>query len=185
MLAFAAVLVNGVSFFLADWIPLYLKTERGFSFAAGNALSVVVYGSLEVGNITVGLFVRKLINLGLSGQSARNCALFVSCVLMSSGTIVGLTPSAFGAIVCLLFVAIGVASFLVIYHTLVQDLEPSYVGTSSGLLGGLGNMAYGYLSPHIGRLSDLNETALVFLLVGLLPWLAFFAISRGLKVQNC
>ena len=185
MLAFAAVLVNGVNFFLADWIPLYLKTERGFSFAAGNALSFVVYGSLEVGNITVGLFVRKLIALGLSGQSARNYSLLVSCVLMSSGTIVGLTRSAFGAIVCLLFVAIGVASFLVIYHTLVQDLEPSYVGTSSGLLGGLGNMAYGYLSPHIGRLSDLNETALVFLLVGLLPWLAFFAISRGMKPQNC
>jgi hypothetical protein len=184
MLAFAAILVNGVSFFLADWIPLYLKTERGFSFAAGNALSMVVYGGLEVGNITVGLFVRKLITLGLSGQSAKNRTLFVSCVLMSFGTIVGLTSSAFVAIACLLSVAIGVASFLVIYHTLVQDLEPSYVGTSSGLLGGLGNMAYGYLSPHIGRLSDLNESASTFLLVGLLPWLAFFAISRGMKAQT-
>jgi ACS family hexuronate transporter-like MFS transporter len=184
MLAFAAILVNGVSFFLADWIPLYLKTERGFSFAAGNALSVLVYGSLEVGNITVGLFVRRLIALGLSVQSARNRALFVSCVLMSAGTIVGLTSSPLLAIGCLLFVALGVASFLVIYHTLVQDLEPSYVGTSSGLLGGLGNMAYGYLSPHIGRLSDLNETALTFLLIGLLPWMAYFAIARGMKAHT-
>jgi hypothetical protein len=184
MLAFAAILVNGVSFFLADWIPLYLKTERGLSFAAGNALSIVVYGSLEVGNITVGLFVKRLVALGFSVRSARNCALFVSCVLMSSGTIVGLISSTFGAILCLVFVAIGVASFLVIYHTLVQDLEPSYVGTSSGLLGGLGNMTYGYLSPHIGRLSDLNQTASIFLLIGLLPWLAFFAISRGMKTHT-
>jgi len=184
MLAFAAILVNGVSFFLADWIPLYLKTERGLSFAAGNALSVVVYGSLEVGNITVGLFVKRLVTLGFSVRSARNRALFVSCVLMSSGTIVGLISSTFGAILCLVFVAIGVASFLVIYHTLVQDLEPSYVGTSSGLLGGLGNMTYGYLSPHIGRLSDLNQTASIFLLIGLLPWLAFFAISRGMKTHT-
>src|SRR6185436_3751843 len=156
----------------------------GLSFAAGNALSVVVYGSLEVGNITVGLFVKRLVTLGFSVRSARNCALFVSCVLMSSGTIVGLISSTFGAILCLVFVAIGVASFLVIYHTLVQDLEPSYVGTSSGLLGGLGNMTYGYLSPHIGRLSDLNETASIFLLIGLLPWLAFFAISRGMKTHT-
>jgi ACS family hexuronate transporter-like MFS transporter len=184
MLAFAAILVNGVSFFLADWIPLYLKTERGFSFAVGNALSVLVYASLEVGNITVGLFVRRLIALGLPVQSAKNRALFVSCVLMSSGTIVGLTSSPLLAIGCLLFVALGVASFLVVYHTLVQDLEPSYVGTSSGLLGGLGNMAYGYLSPHIGRLSDLNETALTFLLIGLLPWMAYFAISRGMKAPT-
>jgi MFS family permease len=60
--------------------------------------------------------------------------------------------------------------------TLLQDLDPAYVGVSSGLLGGIGNLAYGYFSPLIGRLADLHETHLTFTLIGLLPWLAFMAI---------
>ena len=38
LLAVSAMVVNSVSYFLADWIPLYLKTERGFSFAAGKSI---------------------------------------------------------------------------------------------------------------------------------------------------
>ncbi len=184
MLAVTAVVVNSVSYFLADWIPLYLKTERGFSFAAGNALSIVVYGSLEAGNILVGLFVRKLVMLGLCVSTARKLALLVSCVLMSAATLTGITPYTYMAVICLMLVALGVAGFLVIYHTLIQDLEPDYIGTSSGLLGGLGNLTYGYLSPYVGRLSDLNQTALTFILIGLLPWLAFLAILWGIKGQE-
>ena len=32
--AASAIVINRVSYFLADWIPLYLKPERGFSFSA-------------------------------------------------------------------------------------------------------------------------------------------------------
>ena len=58
LLASSAVVVNSVSYFLADWIPLYLKTERGFSFAFGNMLSMLVYGGLDAGNLLAGAFVR-------------------------------------------------------------------------------------------------------------------------------
>src|SRR5437762_3113170 len=79
MLAVTAVIVNSVSYFLADWVPLYLKTERGFSFAAGNAISIIVYGGLEAGNIVVGLLVRKLVTLGLALVTALRFALLVRC----------------------------------------------------------------------------------------------------------
>jgi len=176
LLSVSAVIVNSVSYFLADWIPLYLKTERGFSFSVGNALSVVVYASLELGNILVGLFVRKLVAGGTTVTRARKLALLISCLLMSFAAAAGLTPNRFMAVGFLMLTALGVAGFLVIYLTLVQDVEPEYVGATAGLLGGIGNLAYGSLSPYIGRLADLQETTLTFVLVSLLPWLAFGAI---------
>ncbi len=176
LLSVSAVIVNSVSYFLADWIPLYLKTERGFSFSVGNALSVIVYASLELGNILVGLFVRKLVAHGTTLPRARKLALLISCLLMSFAAAAGLTPNRLLAVGFLVLTALGVAGFLVIYLTLVQDVEPEYVGATAGLLGGIGNLAYGSLSPYIGRLADLQETTLTFVLISLLPWLAFAAI---------
>jgi MFS transporter, ACS family, aldohexuronate transporter len=183
LLAVSAIIINSVSYFLADWIPLYLKTSRGFSFAAGNLLSIVVYAGLSGGNILVGLVVRKLVNSGLTISAAKKRSLFASCVLMCSAALAGITPYRYVAVGCLTLTGVGVAGFLVIYLTLVQDLDPAYVGISSGLLGGLGNLAYGYFSPLIGRLADLHKTNLTLTFIGLFPWLAFIAIFPVLKNQ--
>jgi hypothetical protein len=68
--------------------------------------------------------------------------------------------------------------------TLVQDLDPAHVGVTSGLLGGLGNLVYGYFSPYIGKLADLHKTFLLFMLIGVMPWLAFLAIVRAIKEED-
>ncbi len=184
LLSVSAIIINSVYYFLADWIPLYLKTERGFSFTVGNALSVIVYASLEAGNILVGLFVRRLVQKGFQVPTARRIALFVACLLMSTALLVGMVSSR-GLAVCLLILpALGVAGFLVIYLTVVQDLESGYVGIASGMLGGLGNFFYGAVSPWIGRLSDLHQTFLTFSLIGLLPWLAFAAIFFAFREKQ-
>ncbi len=184
MLSVSAIIINSVYYYLADWVPLYLKTERGFSFAAGNALSVIVYASLEAGNILVGLFVRRLVQKGFRVATARRLALFVACLLMSAALLVGTVSSRGVAVTLLILPALGVTGFLVIYLTIVQDLEPGYVGTASGLLGGLGNLFYGTVSPLIGRLSDLHRTFLTFSLISLLPWLAFAAIFFAFGDRN-
>jgi hypothetical protein len=76
----------------------------------------------------------------------------------------------------------GTGGFLVIYLTLAQDLAPRHVGISTGLLGGLGNLVYGLLSPYVGLLADLHRSSLTLTLIGTLPWLAlvalFWAIPR-------
>jgi len=112
---------------------------------------------------------------------AKRRALLVSCVFMSMAVPAGFTPYRYFALVCLVLTGAGVAGFLVLYLTFVQDLDPAHVGVTSGLLGGLGNLAYGVCSPYIGRLSDIHETSLIFMFIGLLPWLAFFAILWGIR----
>ena len=176
LLASSAVVVNSVSYFLADWIPLYLKTERGFSFGLGNALSMLVYGGLDAGNLLAGAFVRSAASQGMNVGAARNLALFISCVLMTSAIGVGFVRSAYVALALLVLTAIGVAGFLVIYLTLVQELSPGHTGAAAGMLGGMGNMAYAIVSPLIGRLADGNQSGITFLLIGSLPWLALITI---------
>ncbi|MGA3129870.1 MAG: MFS transporter [Terracidiphilus sp.] len=176
ILAVASLVANGVNYYLADWIPLYLVTARGFSFTHGNALSITVYAGSFTGNLIVGLFVRVLVKRGWSTNTAKQWALFAACLLMCMAAPAGLTPNRYLAVLCLSLTAVGVGSFLVIYLTLVQDLVPEYVGVSSGLLGGLSNIAYGLVSRQIGALADLHHENLIFLLIAVLPWFAFFPI---------
>ena len=184
LLTVSAIIINSVNYYLSDWIPLYLKTSRGFSFSRGNLLSIVVYAGSSSGNILVGLFVRKLVNRGLPIHTAKKCALFLSCILMCGAAFAGVTQYRYVAVGCLALTGIGVAGFLVIYLTTVQDLNSMYVGVSSGLLGGVGNLAYGYVSPLIGRLADLHRTNLTLTLVGLLPWLALVTILPAIRKRS-
>jgi ACS family hexuronate transporter-like MFS transporter len=176
LLGVSAVLVNSVSYFLADWIPLYLKTERGFGFAAGNLLSMLVYAGMDAGSLGAGLAVRILVRRAVSLDAARKYTLLASCACMSFAAAAGVLPHA-GALACLVLTGVGVAGFLVIYLTLVQELAPGHVGVSAGLLGGFGNLAYGLMAPYIGRYSDMQQTGVTFLLIATLPWIAFGAIA--------
>ena len=185
MLAVCSLIINSVNYYLVDWVPLYLETTRGFSFSRGNFLSIVVYGGSFAGSVMVGFLVRWIVTLGYGITSAKRSALFISCVLMLSSIAAGLTSFRYLAVICLALTGIGVAGFLVIYLTLIQDLEPAHVGLTSGMLGGLSNIVYGYVSPYVGRLADHQNNSLVLIIAGLLPWLAFLAISpkMGAKQQ--
>lgn len=173
LLAVCSVIINSINYYLSDWIPLYLETSRSFSFAHGNILSIVVYGGSSCGNILVGLFVRWLVSCGITVMAAKRWALFASCVFMLASVPAGLTASRYVAVGCLALTGMGVAGFLVNYLTLVQDLEPTYVGVSSGMLGGLSNIVYGYVSPYVGMLADQHRSSFVLILAGVLPWFAF------------
>jgi MFS family permease len=161
-----------------------LETSRGFSFSHGNALSIVVYAGSFAGNIVVGLFVRALVAGGCSTNSAKQWALFSACLLMLLAAPAGFTSHRYAAVLGLSLTGVGVGAFLVIYLTLVQDLEPSHVGVSSGLLGGISNVAYGFVSPYIGALADSHHEHVIFILMAFLPWLAFAAIFFGARATR-
>lgn len=184
ILSLSGLVINSVTYYLADWMPLYLETRRGFSFSLGNALSVVIYGGSFAGNLLVGLFVRALVMRGRSAGAAKRSALFVACLFILAAIPAGTTAYRYAAVGCLALTGIGVGAFLVIYLTLVQDLEPSYVGISSGLLGGLSNIAYGSVNRYIGMLADQHRTHLILILIGILPWFAFAAILAGPRFRQ-
>ena len=183
-LAASAVIINGASYFLADWIPLYLKTDRGFGFVEGNILSIVVYAGLDCGNLLAGYLVRWAVIRGVPLGRARMLALTVSSLSMSCAAVAGFTRWRYLALGCIALTAMGVGAFLVVYLTSLQDLDPEHVGTTAGMLGGVGNLVYGLLSPSIGRLADLHESFIVFALIGALPWLAYVCIAPVIHSQS-
>ncbi len=103
---------------------------------------------------------------------------------MSCAPIAGVTRWRFVALTCIALTAVGVAAFLVVYLTAVQDVDPQHVGATAGMLGGVGNLIYGMLAPGIGLLSDLHQTAVVFSLIGVLPWLAYLCIAPVIRAQS-
>jgi MFS family permease len=103
---------------------------------------------------------------------------------MVSSILAGSIRYRYLTVVLLAITSMGVAGFLVIYQTLLQDIEPGFVGITSGLLGGIGNLVYGFLSPYIGRLADLHKSFITLFLVGVLPLLACVVVLRGLKSNS-
>jgi ACS family hexuronate transporter-like MFS transporter len=182
-LLIACVLINGINYTLADWIPLYLKTERSFGFAAGNLLSTLVYAGVDAGNLLAGFYVRYRITRGDSVDQARRGMLVVSCLLLSSAVSVGLVANHAVALTALVLTGLGLGSFLVIYLTYCQELNPIHVGAVTGVIGGVGNLAYGFLSPFIGALADTGHSAVTFMFMGTVPWLAFAAMTWGRPPQ--
>jgi hypothetical protein len=163
---------------------LYLGSDRGFSFVATNSLSILVYAGFDVGNIVSGYFVRRAVMSGLKPVRARRLALNAGCFFMSCAPIAGFTPWRYLALACIGLTATGAAVFLVTYLTAVQDIDPAHVGATAGMLGGLGNLIYGLLAPWIGRLSDLHQSGAIFLLIGILPWFAYFCIIPVIREQS-
>jgi ACS family hexuronate transporter-like MFS transporter len=184
VLLVAAIIINSVSYYLADWVPLYLKLSRGFSFAVGNILSMFIYAGSSIGNLFVGVFVRSLASRGIETTTAKRVALVACSCLMFSSILAGTIRYRYLTVALLAITSMGVAGFLVIYQTLLQDIEPGYVGITSVLLGGIGNLVYGFLSPYIGRLADLHKSFITLVLVGVLPWLACVVVLCGLKSNS-
>ena len=83
LLAAVGITINSVNYYLADWVPLYLKTTRGFGFAEGNILSIIVYTGISCGNILVGLFIRSAVAHGVTVSAAKRWAALISCILMA------------------------------------------------------------------------------------------------------
>jgi MFS transporter, ACS family, hexuronate transporter len=184
LLLVSAIVINSVYYYFSDWIPLYLKTSRGFTFSTGNTLSIVIYAGISVGNILTGFAVRVLLARGVSLPSAKRWALFLSCILMSFAIPAGVAANRYASVAFLGLTEIGVAGFLVVYLTVVQDLDPANIGMVSGLLGGFGNLAYGLINPYIGLLADQHRTVQVLTLAGVLPWLAFATLFFGIAQRG-
>ena len=55
-----SVSINICWHFLVNWIPSYLKEERGMAFEAGNYLSTIPFLAADAGNLLGGWLSRRL-----------------------------------------------------------------------------------------------------------------------------
>jgi nitrate/nitrite transporter NarK len=175
-----SVTINICWHFLVNWIPSYLKQERGLDFRAGNYLSTIPFLAADAGNLLGGWSSRQLAAGGRSPGRARLLVMAGVMPMIMVGLGIGVATSVPAALVCLSVIAAGTAAFMANYFSFTQEVTSRHTGVVVGYLGALGNLAAAGFQPFAGAMKDLTGSyVLVFAIVGLAPIVGLAALTVG------
>ena len=135
ILVVVSVSINICWHFLVNWIPSYLKQERGMKFEAGNLISTIPFLAADAGNLLGGWLSRQLTARGRSAVQARLLVMGGAAPLIMSGLGIGLAVNIPAAVVVLSIIAAGTATFMVNYFAFTQEVMPRHTGLVVGFLG--------------------------------------------------
>ncbi|HEY2157492.1 MAG TPA: MFS transporter [Isosphaeraceae bacterium] len=180
VLAVVSISINVCWHFLVNWLPTYLKTDRGMAFVAGSMLSAVPFLAADAGNLGGGAASRWLVGLGWPTHRARATVLLVCVLLIAPGAAVGSIRNDSLIILLLAVMALGTAAFMANYFAYCQDVSPGRTGLVVGILGAVGNLFAAGFAPIVGWVKDTTgDFGPVFLVVGLLPLVGLAALTLG------
>lgn len=180
VLVVVSISINVCWHFLVNWLPTYLKTDRGMLFVTGSLLSAIPFVAADVGGLGGGALSRFLARRRMSPARARILVLIACVLLISSGAAVGWVKNNALTIVLLCVMAMGSAAFMANYFAFCQEVSARHTGLIVGILGGLGNLFAAGFAPIVGRLKDTTGGfGPVFVIVGLLPFVGVAALILG------
>ena len=170
MLVVVSVSINICWHFLVNWIPTYLKDERGLNFQTGNYLSAIPFLAADIGNIAGGWLSRNLVATGWTPVRARRAVMAGLTPLIVSGIAVGQASSLTMAVVLVSIMAAGTAAFMANYFAFTQEVSLRHTGLVVGYLGGIGNLFVAGFQPFAGAMKDFTGSfSAIFVLTGLVP----------------
>jgi MFS family permease len=156
-----AVLVNPFLYFSVNWLPTYFAQQRGL--APGSQLGWIltaIYLGLGLGNFLCGTVVLALSRREyplLTAQKIMFLSATVPLAACAAVPFVGLGV----AIGILIAVNIGLGVWTAIYLTMVQDVLPSHVSSSLGLLSGCGSLAGALAMWAVGKITRETGSFLI------------------------
>jgi ACS family hexuronate transporter-like MFS transporter len=177
VLVLVSVSINVCWHFLVNWLPSYLKSDRGMSFLAGGLWSAVPFLAADVGNLGGGALSRLVAARGVTPTRARLAVMSVCTLLITCGAWVGWVESDTVVLVLLGVMAMATAAFMANYFAFAQEVSPRHTGLIVGILGGLGNLCAAGFLPVAGMVKvATGGFGPVFVLVGLLPFVGLGAL---------
>jgi MFS transporter, ACS family, hexuronate transporter len=180
ILVVVSISINICWHFLINWIPTYLKDERGLNDQTGNYLSAVTFLAADAGNLAGGWLSRWLVARGLSVVRAREFVMSFCTLMILAGPGVCLRQSDTSAMVLLSVMAAGTAAFMANYFAFTQDVSSRNTGLIVGYLGGLGNLFVARFQPIFGSIKDYTGSfTLNFLIVALAPVVGLSCLLWG------
>jgi MFS transporter, ACS family, hexuronate transporter len=180
VLVLTAISINICWHFLINWLPGYLKQDRGMGFLASGMWSALPFLAADVGNLGGGAASRFLASRGLSPSRARLRVMGACSLLIGSGGLVGWIKDDAVAIGLLGLMALGTAAFMANYFAFCQDVSARHTGFIVGVLGGLGNLFVASFLPFAGYVKDtFGSFGPIFVLAGLLPFVGLGALVMG------
>lgn len=180
VLVVVGVTINICWHSLVNWLPTYLKRDRGMTFLASGLWSSVPFIAADVGNLGGGALSRFLSARGLALPRARALVMTVCSLLITSGAWVGLIRSNTTVILLLALMAMATAAFMVNYFAFTQEVSTRHTGLIVGILGGLGNLAAAGFIPLAGWIKlRTGGFGPVFVLMGLIPFVGLVTLLAG------
>jgi MFS transporter, ACS family, aldohexuronate transporter len=180
ILAVVSVSINICWHFLVNWLPSYLKEDRGMTFLASGMLSSLPFLAADVGNLGGGAASRWLAARGLSPTAARMRVMAGCVVLISSGVWVGTVQNNVLALVLIGIMALGTAAFMANWLAFCQEVSTRHTGFIAGILGGLAHLVVAGFLPFAGRVKDVTGGfAPIFVIVGLVPIIGLGTLVWG------
>jgi MFS transporter, ACS family, hexuronate transporter len=180
VLVMVSISINICWHFLINWLPGYLKQDRGMGFLASGMWSALPFLAADVGNLGGGAISRYLAARGLSPAGARLRVMAVCSLLISTGGLVGWIEDDRVAVGLLGVMALGTAAFMANYFAFCQDVSTRNTGFVVGVLGGMGNLLVASFLPFAGYVKDtFGSFGPVFVLAGLLPFVGLGALILG------
>ncbi len=185
LMATASVSINIGWHFLINWIPTFLKEDRGLDYQSSNLSSMIPFLAADLGNLGGGWLSRKLVARGLSVTRARLAVLAAGTLLCLAGPFVILAHERTTVLALLAVTAAGTASFMVVYFAFAQDVSAGHSGLVVGCLGAIGNLMVAGFQPFAGYVKDSTGAFTpIFWIVGLLPILGFLSILRTTRTRD-
>jgi ACS family hexuronate transporter-like MFS transporter len=180
ILVVVSVSINICWHFLINWIPAYLKDERGLTYQTSNFSSAIPFLAADFGNIGGGWMSRNLAARGLRPFHARVAVMAFCCLLILSGIAVGFVRGNVSALILLSIMAAGTAAFMANYFAFTQEVSALHSGLIVGYLGGLGNLFVARFQPFAGWVKDTTGSfSVIFVLIGLAPLIGLATLILG------
>ncbi|RLT08802.1 MAG: MFS transporter [Planctomycetota bacterium] len=181
VLVVVSITINVCWHFLVNWMPGYLRQDRGMRFLQSGLWVALPFLAADVGNLGGGWASRRLIQkTGWEPARARWCVMAVCAAMVSSGAFVGVTTSTSLALVLLAIMAAGAAGFMANYFAFCQEVSTKHTGLIVGILGGLGNLFAGGFLPYAGMIKDVyGSFGPIFIVVGMIPLIGLAVLGLG------
>jgi len=152
-----AVTVNPCLYFSVNWLPTYFTQQRGVHPGSelGWVLTAIFIG-LDCGYLACGLLIIFLSRRLTSLTGARRITFLFATVLVSLCAVVPLISSLPVTIVALVAVNAGLGIWIATYLTMAQEVDPSRISTTTGLLSGCGSLIGALAMWAVGRITKIS-----------------------------
>ncbi|HTK75108.1 MAG TPA: MFS transporter [Gemmataceae bacterium] len=150
-----AVLINPCLYFNLNWLPTYLKQERGLTTTQelGWVLTAIFIG-LDLGYLTCGAAVLGLTKTGWPVRGARRAVFLAATALVALSAVVSFLASTTEVVTALVLINFGMGLWIASYLTMAQEVSRTQVSTAAGLLGGSGSLVGALAMWAVGKVTQ-------------------------------
>jgi len=177
LLLLTVVTINLCFQFFRAWLPNYLREFHKYSDTFVNGFTSAYYIAADVGCLSIGFAVKRLLRFGWPLHRARMLTFAFCACLTALSTVAAGLPRGPMLLGILLLIGFGALGLFPNYYSLTQELSTRHQGKVTGALGCTTWVCTAAMQKLVGRqIEATGSYADGIFVVGLLPLVACLAL---------